>query len=460
MTLMVISGASDHEVTMRTSTVMMVLYLALLALFGWGCEQGDAAIALNGGDVASPSQPCQLDDQCPGTEVCVDGQCGLDTLDAQTPVPTDTWQPDATPHGDSSSEADCVPGSGCVGEDCGSGEDCISGMCTSHLGEKQCTKTCDESCPVGWSCTLVGDGQDAQYVCLSNVPKLCLPCTSSESCQGESPGTCVQYGDGASFCGAACDLQTPCPPDFECQEVETTEGASSYQCIASSGECLCSNLAVDSALSTHCEVSNEHGACQGVRTCEAEGLSPCSAATPAPEICNGVDDDCDGQVDEVDCDDENPCTKDSCGGVEGCAHVAQDGQECLDGDPCTVADHCQGDTCVGQAVVCDDQNPCTEDACDGTGGCTYLPTEGPCDDGDSCTLNDHCEASECVAEVTLGCDDGNPCTQDACGPAGCVHTPQEAPCDDQSACTIDDACFGGACIGAPVLCTDSEPLHR
>jgi hypothetical protein len=430
--------------------------LLMASILGWGCEQGDAAIALNQDDIVSSPGACIFDDDCSDAQTCVEGLCGSDTTEPQTPVSTDTWQIDVEANGDSATEPDCVPGSGCAGEDCGSGEDCISGICTSHLGEKQCTKTCDESCPDGWSCVLVGDGQDAQYVCLSNAPKLCLPCTNSDSCQGEMPGTCIAYGAGGSFCGASCDLASPCPEGFDCQEATTTEGASTYQCVATSGECPCSSLAIDSALSTACEASNEHGTCQGVRTCAPEGLSPCSAATPAQETCNGVDDDCDGQVDEVGCDDENPCTTDSCEGAQGCAHVAQDGQECLDGDPCTVADHCEGDTCVGQALVCDDENSCTQDTCDGIGGCTYLPTEGPCDDGEACTLSDHCEASECVAEVTLSCDDENPCTQDSCGPSGCIHTPQEAPCDDQDACTVGDLCLEGQCVGASLLCEDEN----
>ena len=62
-----------------------------------------------------------------------------------------------------------------------------------------------------------------QYVCLSNAPKLCLPCTNSESCQGEMPGTCVTYGAGGSFCGASCDLDSPCPAGFDCQETTTTD---------------------------------------------------------------------------------------------------------------------------------------------------------------------------------------------------------------------------------------------
>jgi hypothetical protein len=44
----------------------------------------------------------------------------------------------------------------------------------------------------------------------------------------------------------------------------------------------------------------------------------------AAEVCNGLDDDCDGSIDETSdslCDDSNPCTTDTCGGVSGCSHA-------------------------------------------------------------------------------------------------------------------------------------------
>ncbi len=161
-------------------------------------------------------------------------------------------------------------------------------------------------------------------------------------------------------------------------------------------------------------------------------------------------------TDEATCDDDNPCTDDACLGEAGCQHVALDGAECLDGDPCTVTDQCVAGVCVGQAVNCDDENPCTDDACLETGGCIHVPNTLPCDDGDPCSVGDHCAETLCSGTF-LDCDDGNLCTDDGCAEEGCTHAPNAAPCDDGDACTPVDQCSGGVCIGVGVPdCDDGD----
>ena len=97
-------------------------------------------------------------------------------------VPVDTAQPDTaqvdtaepdTAVEDAGVPPTCEPGEGCFGESCADADDCLSGICTMHLGDKVCSKTCDASCPEGWGCTLVGSGGDGQYVCMSKFSHLC-----------------------------------------------------------------------------------------------------------------------------------------------------------------------------------------------------------------------------------------------------------------------------------------------
>ena len=56
----------------------------------------------------------------------------------------------------------------------------------------------------------------------------------------------------------------------------------------------------------------------------------------------------------------------------------------------------------------------------------------------------------CV-HTPIVCNDNNPCTNDSCDPAlGCVFTNNTAACDDNNPCTVADTCGGGACTGTPI----------
>jgi hypothetical protein len=127
------------------------------------------------------------------------------------------------------------------------------------------------------------------------------------------------------------------------------------------------------------------------------------------------------------CDDGNSCTTDGCGATPCSAPSSSctianvpTGWLCNDGFACTTGDTCQGGTCAGTPVVCDDGNPCTDDACDpGTGTCTFTPNDAPCNDGAVCTTNDTCSGGVCVGGPPLECA---PC--ETCRPlAGCVKRP-------------------------------------
>jgi hypothetical protein len=70
-----------------------------------------------------------------------------------------------------------------------------------------------------------------------------------------------------------------------------------------------------------------------------------------------------------------------------CTAVAlEDGTGCEDGDACTDGEHCISGECVGaEPRSCDDDNPCTSDSCNQEDGCFHAAATGPCDDGDPCT---------------------------------------------------------------------------
>ena len=431
-----------------------------------------------------------------------------DTLAPPADAAADT---DAAPREDVP-EADappvCQPGDGCFLDPCTDDGDCVSGHCVPHMGNKVCTTECAEECPGGWTCEQIGGGPDAVFLCLSPFAVLCRPCADDQDCKSPTgEDVCLDYGPSGSFCGAACEGTGACPAGYSCNQMITLAGVSLDQCTPDAGECGCSETAITLGLSTPCEVSNEIGTCTGLRTCLESGLSDCDALEPAEEICNALDDDCDGETDEGGCDDGNDCTEDLCEGDAGCAHVPLDGTSCDDLDVCTLADHCEAGVCLGTGVNCDDGNLCTNDVCDPTGGCLYQFNDLGCDDGDPCTINDSCAGGACGGfQVPCDCHEDLDCAAledgDLCNgtlvcdldafpqvcvvdPATLVNCPEPegvdaaclvtscAPltgtcgfdevddgiwCDDDDACTIGDACDDGACVaGPPLNCNDGNP---
>ena len=412
----------------------------------------------------------------------------------------------------------CLPGEGCFLDPCSENSDCQSGWCVLHMGQSVCTQACQEECPPGWSCKQVaGTDPDIVYVCVSNVANLCKPCGSGTDCQTPNgiSDACIVVPEEGSFCGGSCD-EGECPMGFACEQVETIDGVALAQCIPKNGICPCTETSVALGLWTPCEEENEFGKCPGKRVCTTEGLTSCDSLSPAPETCNGLDDDCDGDVDEPDlvggsfvhlCEDANDCTTDSCLGGDGCANAALDEGECADGNPCTVADHCDSGICVGQVVDCDDSNPCTDDSCGEAGGCQYEPNVADCDDGDPCTVADECNggvcagtdvACECMIDAdcavleddnvcngTLVCDASSLphvcvvdpttlvtcpdpagldaiCQQAICDPATgvCGFTPDHEAllCEDGDPCSVNDKCLAGTCVaGVAANCNDGNP---
>ena len=232
----------------------------------------------------------------------------------------------------------------------------------------------------------------------------------------------------------------------------------------------------------------------------------------------------------VSCDDNNPCTSDSYG-ANGCVH---DPVNCDDGNASTT-DLCGPSGCVNTPLpgesysveflspalpemhneiaeenttinesqsaievavanptatptaqpICDDGNPCTTDAYNGT-GCVYELVN--CDDGNDSTI-DSCREGACINEPikrasiilpsennstalsssnnstalytneTLvarhpqSCDDHDLCTVDTLNGTRCEHKPKN--CDDADPATFD-YCFGGVCQHTTSNCDDSN----
>ena len=191
-------------------------------------------------------------------------------------------------------------------------------------------------------------------LCLPQASSLCLPCADDANC-GSEGDKCVTVG-GGKYCGRDCSpdslVGTDCPEGYACQDV-----AGARQCLPESMSCDCNTL--NAGLHRVCGRSNEHGACYGTETCDpAVGWQGCTARVPASEVCNGLDDDCNGFVDDGL---EMP--------VETCAKSWTDpanGQVFT----CTAPWRCKDDG-TGTSWICDAKSPQHElcnyqdDNCDG-----------------------------------------------------------------------------------------------
>jgi hypothetical protein len=131
---------------------------------------------------------------------------------------------------------------------------------------------------------------------------LCRPCQvdGDRGEAGDLSATCLEHTNGLGlYCGAHCDAMSPCPVGYECTESALEDGTFASQCVPMSGAACARNaLSSDEGASTSCSLTSEHGSCSGARACGEAGLSECTALTPSAEVCDAMDNNCDGEIDE------------------------------------------------------------------------------------------------------------------------------------------------------------------
>ncbi|NUN12151.1 MAG: lamin tail domain-containing protein [Myxococcales bacterium] len=471
------------------------------------CDDADGCMFIPNTEACDDGIGCTIDDVCtdgtcfgtPSADACEDGIfCTLNTCDVEHPdsddqgcvtdglamfgVPCDdgsecTW-PDVCDF-----VGNCEPGFGvtcndlnpCTDDYCDDAEGCIfadnTEVCDDGIG---CTV--DDGCQAG---VCVGTASDSfcedGNVCISNSCDSQHPDADADGCVADpfaAFGQLCDDGDGCTF-PDVCDFDGNCTPGFG---IDCDDGASCTidSCDSETGECVyvITECADDGLACTvdYCDPTDPNAQGDG---CVHDAFplfgTLCDDGNECtwPDACD-FDGTCVPGFD-VECDDGNPDTLDSCDPDTGeCIYTPID---CDDGDVCTLDEFDPVSmSCTYTVVECDDGQFCTADSCDAShpladaSGCVYDPFANfgvLCDDGNECTWPDACDLDgTCAPGFDVECDDGDICTTDFCDPAsgGCISQPSTEPCDDGIACTIDDVCSNGTCQGAPsdTVCDDDN----
>lgn len=385
----------------------------------------------------------------------------------------------------------CDDGLYCNGvEICDPAAGCLPGLPPVCDDQISCTiNACDEatdSCVYTPDDTLCDNGQFCDGLKVCNPVSGCqdgphpvcddgVDCTTNRC--NTTLGACEFIPDD-SFCqnGLFCDGEEVCDPVLGC--VDRPDIICNDEVDCTIDEC---DEEIDLCVYTPDDSLCDDGLfCNGSETCGPNGCEP--GGPPCAKECNEVDDNCEPicdcnetfctpyeciedvcvPEDPPDCDDELPCTIDRCDAVlNACVHEP-DHTLCSDGEYCNGAEICDPLLgCIPGAIVnCDDQIPCTFDACNEEKDvCTHTPDDSICNDSQYCNGIEICHPIEgCLPGTPPNCGDNIPCTVDTCDEATdtCVNTPNGAACQDERYCNGVEICHPtqGCIPGTPVICND------
>ncbi|MDO8631009.1 MAG: MopE-related protein, partial [Phycisphaerales bacterium] len=408
------------------------------------------------GDCGSPPpENCNVsaDEDCDGMNGCFDYlDCsGVFGINCECPFPPCTTCPNGT----------CAPRERCTGScpaDCGSlppsETNCTDGIDNDCNGKADCADsaclsvccgngTCD---PVETSCNCVADcglplSFEAQ--CADARDNDCdgiLDCADAE-CQIGSETNC---NDGIDD---DCDGAADCA-DFDCCSVTSS-------CF---GECTCCGDGTCDPLETNCTCSDDCG-------------SPSASETPGLTCQDGIDNDCDARADcsdadcVVDADSDGvaapPCGND-CNDADVTAYPGAT-EACNDGvdDDCDTNVDCADTDCHGNPACCGDGNCDPFEMCTCPADCGTLTSEAglcfdnldnDCDGVADCQDRDCCLTQFFSCQQQFGCGNGscqsgeNVCNcQCDCGYPATAETSCSNSADDDCDGLID--CYDPECFG-------------
>ncbi|MEE2787067.1 MAG: vWA domain-containing protein [Myxococcota bacterium] len=232
--------------------------------------------------------------------------------------------------------------------------------------------------------------------------------------------------------------------------------------------------------------TGQPGVCSvGKTVCQDGEISCLFSGETAEERCDGVDNDCDGFIDESTRNGCGECGDDRtevCNGLdEDCDQIVDENAACPPEQSCVAggcAVSCEANECRGEFVCSNGYclpackvNPCASGMRCTNSGC-IRPCEGVTCDADQVCHDGHCLRDHCAR---LGCPQGKTCvdgecaddpcygvTCDAdyfCRDGSCVATCAHTSCPFGESC-LDGECFPDACAGVQCelgqFCADGD----
>lgn len=306
--------------------------------------------------------------------------------------------------------------------------------------DDDCDGAIDEDFPQKGNACNDGD----QGACLGTGTLVCNATGSGLECDITNPGATpmMEVCNGADDnCNGAIDEGINCTPG--CVPTSPTD-----LCNGLDDDCDGAFEEDDGQVGQPCGLSNNPPCQFGVNACIGGGIVCVGAIDPQPEVCNGLDDNCDGMPDV-----NAPCpSPTSC--VEGGCRVPCAGGEfpCPTGFKCdTSSSYCVPSECAN----CAPNETCMNDMCvDPCAGVTCGPLEecrfGTCVDCNvlGCPGSKICVQSMCVDDPCEGVDCATTCTNAqgcSCNDGQCVNNCDDSLCPEGQRCDVNGNCIADPC---------------